>query len=326
MRSSLLAFVMAVLASIGSPGASAQPSPSVPILGIITPHASPDAPPWRVFRAQLAKLGYVEGRTIHLVFGFADGDLTRMPALAKEMAMRKVNVLVTDGGVVSASAAQAATSTIPIVAATFGGDPVASGFVQTMARPGGNITGFSTASSELAAKRLELVKEVMPYASHVGVAWNRAGTDAQAKLMMQAAPAFTLKVTPVPLDITSDLKGQIEAAAALGIEVLIVMPDGALFHRRSELISSIAGARLAAMYPEREYVDAGGLMSYGPPIMDNFRGTADYVDKILRGVKVADLPVQAPSRFEFILNQKVARAQALSWPEGLLNRADEVIE
>ena len=135
-----------------------------------------------------------------------------------------------------------------------------------------------------------------------------------------------LSVTPIPLDATTGLMGQIEAAAALGVEALIVMPDGALFHRRSELVASIAAAQLPAMYPEREYVDAGGLMSYGPVIGDNFRGTADYVDKILRGTKVGDLPVQSPSHFEFILNQKQARAQALSWPDKVLNRADEVIE
>ena len=326
MRIRFLACAMTVLASIGSPGAGAQPSPRVPTVGIITPHASADAPPWRVFRARLSELGYVEGRTVQLVFGFADGDLTRMPTLATEMAQRKVDVLVTDGGVVPAAAAQAATSIIPIVAATFGGDPISSGFVRAMARPGGNITGFTTASSELAAKRLELLKEVLPRSSHVGVAWNQAGTDAQAALTMQAAPAFKVSVTPIPLDATTGLMGQIEAAAALGVEALIVMPDGALFHRRSELVASIAAAQLPAMYPEREYVDAGGLMSYGPAIGDNFRGTADYVDKILRGTKVGDLPVQSPSHFEFILNQKQARAQALSWPDKVLNRADEVIE
>ena len=305
---------------------AAQDRAQRPVIGIITPHASADVPVLKAFRERLGQLGLVDGTTVEIIYGFADGDLGRMPDLAAAIARKGVAVLVTDGGVVPAGAAKRATSAIPIVAATMGGDPVAEGLVASYSHPGGNLTGFTTAASDIAGKRIEYVKALVPALDHVAVAWNAASSSVPAEVAVQAATALGVAVTRVALDPTRDLGIQIDSAAARHPKALVVLPDGALFHRRADLVASIARAGLPALYPEREYVKVGGLMSYGPVIEENFRGAAEYVAKLLRGTPISELPVQNPSRFEFVVSQPAARAHGIKIAEILLARADEVIE
>jgi putative ABC transport system substrate-binding protein len=241
------------------------------------------------------------------------------------MIQRRVTVLVTDGGPNPARAARQITSTIPIIGATLGGDPVGDGLVASNARPGGNVTGFTTAATDVAAKRLEYMKAGIPGLKHVGVLWNRGNAPAPAELTARAAEVLGVRATLIGLDLSSDLDAQITAAAR-AVDGLVLVPDGALFHRRRDVVAAVTRYAIPAIYPEREYVEAGGLMSYGPIIADNFRGAADYVDKVLRGAKVEELPVQDPARLELIVNLRVARALALMITDVVLTRADEVIE
>jgi len=278
------------------------------------------------FRQGLRELGYVEGRDIAIEYRWAEGRLDRLPDLANELVRLKVDVIVasaTPGGL----AAKQATATIPIVIVGFG-SPVEVGLVGSLARPGGNVTGVSLLNTELSAKGLQLLKEALPKVSRVAVLWNSLNPQNALTLKETQVAAAALGVTLQPLAVRGpeDLQSALAATTRERAGALIVVPDPMLFSNRTSIIRFAATNRLPAMYWAREYVEDGGLMSYGANLYEHFRRAATYVDKILKGAKPADLPVEQPTKFELIVNLKTAKALRLTIPQSVLIRADEVIQ
>ena len=313
------------IASLMIPAAiSAQPPRQVVHVGILNSGAAKDA---RVdeFRDGLRELGYVEGQNLAIVYRWADGRQERLPELAAELVASHVDVIVAVGAAVWAAKQQ--TSTVPIVIA-FSGDPVATGMVSNLARPGANLTGVSLMSSDLAAKRLELLKQTSPRIARLAVLYNPAERASAPELQETEAAARTLGVTLQPLEDRrpDDLK-QLFAAAARGrSDALIVLAHAFAFQNRGRIIELAARQRLPTMYGWREFVDAGGLMSYGPNVHAMVRRAASYVDRILKGAKPGDLPIEQPTKFELVINLKSAKALGLTIPQSVLIRADEVIQ
>jgi putative ABC transport system substrate-binding protein len=281
------------------------------------------------FRQGLRDLGYVEGRNLVIEYRSAEGKLERLSALAAELVALKVDVIVA-GGRPPALAAKQATSALPIVFAV-AADPVADGLVTSLARPGGNVTGLSNLAPELVGKRLELLKQAVPGVSRVAVLWQPgARSERTDKDMLKAADvaARTLGVrlqfveARGPADFDRAFSDMTRARA----DALTVLPSPMFINERRRLVDLAAKNRLLAVYPLREYVDAGGLMAYGAHLADLFRRAATYVDKILKGAKPADLPVEQPATFELVINLKTASALGLTIPPSLLGRADEVIQ
>jgi putative tryptophan/tyrosine transport system substrate-binding protein len=285
--------------------ARAQPK-KIPRVGIITPASNADAPMMRVLRDSFRDLGYVDGQTIILDFAFAEGDLARVPTLVAGLVSRRADVIVVDGGNLTAVVA-AATTTIPVVAAVFA-RPVESGLVKSLAHPGGNLTGFVLTVVETNAKRLEILKAAFPKVRKVALLWGKGGEASYVGAVEQAALTLKIEVRRFQVDDPTDLARSFQAAAANGTDALITLPDGIFFNHRQEMVALAAASKLPAMFPEREYVEAGGLMSYGTLVAENFRRAVDYVDRILKGAKPGDLPVQEPTKYELVLNLKTARA------------------
>ncbi len=277
------------------------------------------------FREGLRELGYKEGRNITIEYRWAEGRLDRLPQLATELVQLKVDVLVTAGSP-GIRAAKQATTTIPIVMAA-GGDPVGSGYVASLARPGGNITGLSNLAEDLVAKLLELLKNAVPGVSRVAVLSNPANpAHASFRRVIQSA-ARTMGVTLLPVDA----RGPHEFDGAFATMIreraggLVELPDPMFLTERNRLTDLAAQNRLPAIYGFREHAAAGGLMAYGVNLRDSYRRAAAFVDKILRGAKPGDLPIEQPSKFEFVINLKTAKALGLTIPQSLLVRADEII-
>ncbi len=277
------------------------------------------------FRQGLRDLGYVEGQNITIEFREAGGRPERLPDLAAELLRLKVDVLVARG-TQAILAAKQATSTIPIVMAA-SSDPVGTGLVASLARPGGNITGLSFISPELSGKRLELLKEVHPGASRVAVLWNPADPPRALELRETEAAARMLGVTLLSWEVRGpdDLEGAFVAMARRRAGAVITFADPITTAHRKRIVDLVAKHRLPGMYGTRAFVEAGGLMSYGANLPDLFRRSAAYVDKILKGTKPADLPVEQPTRFELVINLKTAKALGLTIPQSILIRAEEVI-
>jgi putative tryptophan/tyrosine transport system substrate-binding protein len=278
-------------------------------------------------RQTLRDLGHVEGENITIECRWAEGDDSRLPGLAVELVHLKVDVIVTEG-TPGTRAAKQATSTIPIVFAS-AGDPVKSGFVASYAQPGGNVTGFTILGPGLEAKRLQILKDVVPGLSRVAVMWNSANPTIVAYYQQTQAGAAALGVTLQPVVEVRGVDDFERAFSTIGgtrPDALVVLADRFLLGHRKEIVAFAASRRLPGMYPYREYVTAGGLLSYAPSDIDQFSRTAGYVDKILRGAKPADLPVQDPIKFELVINLKTANALGLTMPHDLLVLADEVIE
>jgi putative ABC transport system substrate-binding protein len=290
-------------------GAASQPSPNV-----------------EAFRKGLRELGYIEGKNIVLEYRYAEARVERLPELAAELVRLPVDVIVTAGGP-AISAAREATSTIPIIF-TMSGNPMATGYVANLARPGGNVTGLSTMAADLSAKRLELLKEIAGKASLVAVLWNPDNGEMRSRMReVQAASkplAFTIRSLEVrvPDDFSSVFALQSQSRP----DALLVMADPLTDFHRNRIVEQATKLRLPAIYETRSFVDAGGLMSYGPSLSENHRRAAAYVDKILKGTKAGDLPVELPSKFELVINRKAAKALGVTVPQQLLLRADEVIE
>ena len=275
------------------------------------------------FRQGLRELGYVEGQNIAIEQRYADGVLGRLPALAAELIRLPVDVLVVDGSP-TVTAAQAATMAIPIVF-TLVSDPVTSGFVASLARPGGNITGLSNNSNELSPKRLQLLKEAVPAASRIAVLHNPDNRGVSSLSALQAA------VSPLTVQVVEARSPNewVSAFAAMDkgrADAITVLADATFVSQRPRLVALTLEHRLPAIFAEREFAEAGGLMAYGPSTQGSFRRAAAYVDKILKGAKPADLPVELPTKFELVINLKTAKALGLTIPQSLLLRADEVIE
>jgi putative tryptophan/tyrosine transport system substrate-binding protein len=280
------------------------------------------------FRQRLRDLGHVEGENMTIEYRWAEGRDDRLPNLAAELVRLKPDVIVTTG-TPGTLAAKQATNTIPIVFAS-SGNPVQGGLVASYARPGGNVTGFTILGPDLEGKRLELLKETVSGLSRVAVLWNpnNPGLTAGYYQQMRAA-ATALGVTiqvAAGVRRTDDLKNAFSAIASERPDAMFVLADRLLLAHRVPIVQFAATSRLPAMYPYREYVDAGGLMSYAPSDIDLFRRAAVYVDKILKGAKPADLPVEEPVKFELVINAKAAKAIGLDVSPTMLARADEVIE
>jgi len=284
---------------------------------------------YEAFRQGLHDLGYVEGRNLVIEYRSAEGKYDRLPALAAELVALKVDVIVA-GSTLAAVAATQAIRTIPIVFAS-AADPVERGFVTSLARPGGNVTGLSGLGPELVGKCLELLKQAVPGISRVAILWEPGAMGERTekdRLKQAEVAARALGVRPQfveargPADIDRAFSDMIEAHAG----ALTVLPSTMFVIERRRLVDLAAKNRLPAMYITREFVDAGGLMAYGSNLADLFRRAATYVDKILKGAKPADLPVEQPTKFEFVVNLKTAKALGLTIPPSLLQRADELIQ
>jgi putative tryptophan/tyrosine transport system substrate-binding protein len=326
MRRRELVSLFGGAATAWSFAARAQQEASRRKIGILTSAGSPQNSVFLAFTKKLGELGYVEGRTITTEFRSANGDVSRLNDLAMELVGIPVEVIVTDGGLSAASAAKRATSTIPIVMATVGPDPVLSGLVQSLARPGGNITGFTLLSSALSTKRLELLREILPKMSSVGVLWSPADSALQFTATKQAASALGVVIDTAEAPNRQDIPLALDKLVRSSVSAMIILPNAVFWNERKVIVELVAAHSLPAIYPEREYVDAGGLVSYGPSVSENFRRAAVYVDRIFKGSKPADLPVQEPTTFEMVINQKTARTLGLVLPVSVLSRADEVIE
>ncbi|MGH9364077.1 MAG: ABC transporter substrate-binding protein [Thermoanaerobaculia bacterium] len=329
MRPNVLGFVLvSVAAFVSVPlAAEAQQATGMPRIGYLGT-SSPSAEPHLVeaFRQGLRDLGYIEGQNIAIEYRWAEGQDDRLPSLAAELVRLKADVIVT-AGTPGALAAKQATQTIPIVMAS-SGDAVRAGLVASLARPGGNVTGSSALRPDLEGKRQELLKQVVPRLSSVAVLSNPANPNNTNTLEQMQIAARTLRLTLQPVVEVrrlGDFEHAFATIANARPHALVVTSDRRLLAHRRRIVDFAAKSRLPAMYGYREYADAGGLMSYAPSNIALFRGAASYVDKILKGMKPADLPVQQPTKFELVINLKTAKALGLTIPPSLLGRADEVI-
>jgi putative ABC transport system substrate-binding protein len=281
---------------------------------------------WNVFRQRMRELGYVEGQNVSFEPRWAEGDADRLPKLAAELVRLKVDLIVT-GGQSAAIAAKRATSTIPIVTAT-GSDPVGVGLVASLRQPGGNVTGMTSISSELAAKRLELLRNVAPRASRIAILWDER--DAGSRLAVDeteaAAKTAGLTIQSVPVGSAAGLEAAFATVVRGRAGALIIVSNARLFSYRKRIAELAVKHRLPTVAGPREYVEAGGLASYGPDLPDLFRRAATFVDKILKGAKPGELPIEQPTKFELVINLKTAKALGLTIPQSLLLRTDEVIE
>ena len=305
--------------------ARAQQAGKLPTIGLLgTPTASAWTHYVAAFQHRLGELGWIEGRTVAIEYRWAEGSPERFAEIAAEFAQLKVDVIVTSGG--AGLAAKRATSLIPIVLA-IANDPVGDGLVVSLARPGGNVTGLSLQAPELAGKRLELLREVVPNLHRLAILANVGYLSDVREMGDVQTTARTLDLTVTTLEIrrAEDIATAFEAVKGRA-DALYVVADP-LTYTNLTLIDNLAlGARLPTMHGVPDYVEAGGLMSYGPNLTDLFQRTADIVDKILRGAKPPDIPVEQPTKFELVINLKTAKALGLSIPHALLVTADEVIE
>ena len=321
LRGSLALAGLGLASGCGLLPSAARPS-EVPAVGLLSGFSQNQAHEITdPFRQGLAELGYVEGRNIALELRLAEGRYERLPELAAELVARPVRVIFAPDGS-SALAARAATASIPIVFAT--SDPVANGLVESYARPGGNVTGLSFASVLLAGKRLELLKQVAPATRRVVALWYVPTTADQLREFQEAAPRLGIDLRPVGIQSLDDLDAAFHAASAEQPDALCVI-DGGLNTRRARILEFVAGTGLPSMFVRRESVAGGGLMAYGPSFPDIYHRGASYVDKILKGARPGDLPIEQPTTFDLVINLKTARELGLTIPESVLQQATEVI-
>ena len=318
---SVIAFVLAVTGAV----ARAQ-QPKVPRIGFLAA-SPPSALSDRIqaFRDSLRERGYVEGKNIVIEYRYGEGKLDRLPALASELVQLKVSVIVT-GGSQATLPAKGATSTIPIVMAQ-DNDPLGSGFVASLARPGGNITGLSNLTAELAGKQLELMKEIIPKLSRLAVLRDltEPGNPRAVRETELAAQGFGVQLHNLDIQGPKDIETAFRAVSNRRAEALLVLPSAVFNSNRKQIVNLATNSRLPAIYPRAEYVEDGGFMTYGVNTPDLYRRAAIYVDKILKGAKPADLPVEHPMKFEFVINLKTAKQIGLTIPPNVLVRADRVI-
>ena len=322
----VLLAVSLVLAPLAADAQQAGKAPRIGILSLTSPSDRPfllDA-----FRQRLRELGWVEGQNIVIDYRYAEDRVDRLPDLAAELVRLKVDLIVASAGTQVATAAKNATETIPIVM-IFVRDPVGTGLIASLARPGGNVTGVSGyAGLEIVAKQLELLKETVPKIRRVAILSNPANAYHQLAIREANVAARSLGVQLQLLEARgpNEFDGAFAAMAKERVGALLVLSDAMLNSHRTRLADLAARSRLPAAYGVRESVEAGGLMSYGPSFLDLYRRSAAYVDKILKGAKPADLPVEQPTKFELVFNLKTAKALGLTIPQSLLQRADQVIE
>jgi putative tryptophan/tyrosine transport system substrate-binding protein len=316
-------------AAAGWPLAARAQQSAMPVIGFLDSHSpEPTADRLRAFHRGLKESGYVEGESVIIVYRWAEGQNDRLPELAAELVHRQVAVIATTGGTPAALAVKAATTTIPIVFAV-PEDPVRLGLVASLARPGGNATGINFFNAELAAKRLELLRELVPTAAHVVVLVNPtnvANTEANLKDVQLAARAMGLQIQVVRASSSREIDAAFATIGRERPDALFVGGDALFNSRRLQLALLAARHELPATYPSRDYPVSGGLMSYGTDVTDAFRQVGAYAGRILKGAKPADLPVVQASKFELVINHQTARMLGIEVPPALLTAADEVIE
>ena len=322
-----LAALAACSATIFQPRNAYAQQPAVPRrIGIILGIFSPESKETEAFRQGLLDAGYVEGRDVVIEWRPVGGDYARVPELVADLVHRKVEVIVVTT-TIAAQAVKRATSTIPIVIAIVA-DPVGSGLVASLAHPGGNVTGLSNMSIEVSAKRMQLLKQAIPRLTRVAVLWN-PGTPYHATVIEElkaVRPSLSIKLSFVAARTPEQFSPAFSEVSRQRAEALYVIHDNLFHTNRTTLLKLASRDRLPAIYPARDYADEGGLMSYGANIQDQMRRSAGYVDRILKGVKPGDLPIEQPSVFELVVNLKVAKALGITIPQGMLLQADEVIE
>ncbi|MGH7265477.1 MAG: ABC transporter substrate-binding protein [Candidatus Rokuibacteriota bacterium] len=325
MSGALLAFGVVVLALFTTPlAAGAQGAASSPRIGILRSGSPPD-PLVEAFRQGLRELGYVEGRNISVEYRWAKGRSERLGDLAAELVRLRMDVIVVAGNEAT-RVVKHATSTIPIVMPV-SIDPVGSGLVASLPRPGGNVTGLALLAEELPGKWMELLKEVLPRASRMAAIWHSAGDPGQVRTSEAAARSLGLRLHVLTVGRPEDFGRAFAEAQANRAEGLVVLPSGFFFAHRARILELAASHRLPAIYDQEEWVvGSGGLISYGPNIRDLFRRAASFADRILKGARPADLPVEQPTKFDLVINLRTAKALGLTVPPSLLARADEVIQ
>ena len=322
----LFSVMAAALALLAAPlAAEAQPAAKVYRIGYVRAE-TPPAVDIEAFRQGLREHGYVEGTNVVIEYRWADGNEQRLRSLVAELLRLKVDLIVTSAPAAT-RAAKEATTTIPIVMVLVA-DPVAFGFVASLSRPGGNVTGFAFLLPELSGKRLDLLKEAIPELSRVAVLWNAANPykPFDLKEVQAVADALRVAIHTLPVREPKDFDDAFKAAVKSRVGGLITLEDPFTIAHRTRIVGLALRHRLPAVYAVRPFVDAGGLMSYGPDRADQNRRVARFVDKILKGARPADLPVEQPTRFELVINMKTAKALGITIPPSLLLRADQVLE
>jgi len=318
-RRTLLAGLAAAL--VARPG-RAQASVKI---GVVTIGVGPSSPYLEELRQGLREHGYFEGKNLVIEYRFAEGRLDKLPAMVAELLRLKVNLIVTEG-TPTAVAAQQATRTIPIVTAVVS-DPVSAGLAASFARPGGNVTGLTLTGAERAAKQLQLLRETVPNVGTVAVIYGaRANIEQDLKEARDTARALGLAVKFFEVRTPQDFEATFDAVAAARPGAMITIGHGMLLGNSKRIAEFASKYKLPAVYPDREFVDAGGLMAYGPDLGANFRRAAGYIDRILRGAKPGDLPIEQPTKWGLVVNLRTANALGLRIPGGVLVRADEVIQ
>jgi putative ABC transport system substrate-binding protein len=326
MKAKILVYALPALILTTIHLAEAQQAKKVPRIGLLlTSSQSFNLPRIDAFRQGLHTLGYTEGKNIVIEYRYAEGKLDRLPELATELMRLRVDVIVT-ATVPGVLAAKNASSTIPIVSMT--ADPVAAGLVESLARPGGNVTGLTNLAPDLSGKRLELLKEAVPGAIRVAFLWNRLSSAANLvlKTTQETANALGLQFQSLEVQNSENFDSAFQAVIRNRAQAFLTSPDPIITSQQPRILQFAANNRLPAIYPYSEFVDAGGLMSYNPSYEDLYRRAAIYVDKILKGRKPADLPVEQPMKFEFIVNLKAAKQIGLTIPPNVLARGDRVIQ
>jgi putative ABC transport system substrate-binding protein len=278
------------------------------------------------FREGLRDLGYVEGRNVLIEYRWAEGKYERFPALTAELIAQKVDVIIT-AGTPATLAVKKATTFVPLVMIAVG-DPVGTGIVPSLSQPGGNITGLTSISTEMDAKRLELLREVIPSVSHIAVLWNAASPlqVLAEKQVHAAAQGLRMRVLSLGVRTEEEIQNAFAVMVRERPDALLVLADRLLLHHRARIMDFASRQRLPGVYAYRELVEAGGLMSFGPSYADMHRRAAYFVDRLLKGTKPADLPVERPATFDLVINLKAAKALGLTFPQSVLLRATEVIQ
>ena len=324
--SSILVAVLLVAVAVI---AEAQQTGKIFRMGILDPStASGSAVFWEALRQELSKLGWIEGKNITIEYRFAEQENERLPELAADLARLKVDLIVVSG-TPPAFAAKNATTAIPIVMINIP-DPVGLGLVASLARPGGNVTGLASLAPELNTKRLEILKDAVPKLARVGLLWRpvvNVGVDLQLKEIRLAALALKLKLEEIETQLDAKgLENAFQTAKQKQVNAIMTTATRTFFAERKRIVELAGKYRLPAIYPRKEFVDEGGLMSYGEDPTDLFQRVAVYVDKILKGAKPADLPVQQATKFEFVINLKAAKQIGLTIPPDVLARANKVVK
>ncbi len=294
-------------------------------IGVLVVSFSPESKEAQAFRQGLRDAGYAEGRDVVIEWRVAQGDYDRVPGFVDDLVQKKVDVIVVDT-TLAAQRAKRTTSTIPIVLA-FVADPVASGLVPSLAHPGGNVTGLSMMITDLSTKQLQLLKELEPRLGRVAVLWNPVSPFHARVIedLKATAPPLGIELTMISAQTPGEISSAIAAGTRAHAQALYVIVDPMISTNRTTLIDVVAKARIPAVYPERRFADDGGLISYGPNLSDLFRRSAGYVDKILKGAKPGDLPIEQPIKFDCIINLRTAKALGLAMPQSVLLQATEVI-